>query len=175
MKKSISKHWPLNVAVKGNLWSFNTQIRLTRPWHRWELHSKEHWEFCYNFLLAAETCFFSLKRDVGDSSYTSFSSSSLVGTMSADTLIACPLACQALSSMYRSVTRSYTSLFSRKCQKGKIRLRQFLRNPRLLWYLFIRDRNLKKLKFLTSFAGPRRFSAKTKSQQTGLRGRSYAQ
>ena len=83
------------------------------------------------FLISCRDMFFSLKRGVGDLSYTSFSSSSLVGTMSADTLIACPLACQAQSSMYRSVTRSYTSLFSRKCQKGKIRLRQILRNPRL--------------------------------------------
>ena len=53
----------------------------------------------------------------------------LVGTMSADTLIACPLACQAQSSMYRSVTRSYTSLFSRKCKKGRFDyIYQFLRN-----------------------------------------------
>ena len=138
------------------------------------------------FLISCRDMVFSLKRSVGDSSYTSFSSSICSSgrhnAMSADTLIACPLACQAQSSMYRSVTRSYTSLFSRKCKKGRFDyIYQFLRNPidKITLFFIRTERNLKKLKFLTSFAGPRRFSAKcsakTKSQQTALRARSYAQ
>ena len=39
------------------------------------------------FLISCRDMFFSLKRGVGDLSYTSFSSSSLVGTMSADTKV----------------------------------------------------------------------------------------
>ena len=127
------------------------------------------------FLISCRDMFFSLKRGVGDLSYTSFSSSSLVGTMSADTLIACPLACQAQSSMYRSVTRSYTSLFSRKYKREDSITSVFKKSKITL--IFIRDRNLKKLKILTSldFSGPSPAVLSSKSQQTVLRARSYAQ
>ena len=98
--------------------------------------------------------FFVKTRSVGDSSYTSFSSSSLVGTMSADTLIACPLACQALSSMYRSVTRSYTSLFSRKCQKGKIRLGQFFKKSKITLIFIYKRQKSEKVEIFDEFGGP---------------------
>ena len=106
------------------------------------------------FLISCRDMVFSLKRDVGDSSYTSFSSSSLVGTMSADTLIACPLACQALSSMYRSVTRSYTSLFSRKCQKREDSITSVFKKSKITLIFIYQRQKSEKVEIFDEFGGP---------------------
>ena len=69
------------------------------------------------FLISCRDMFFSLKRGVGDSSYTSFSSSSLVGTMSADTLIVCPLDC--LSSTVEYVSQRYQIRYLAENAEGR--------------------------------------------------------